>query len=166
MSDVTRVEDMPVYQRFYALAIRIVECTRDYPSDFKWLRIQVLKSSESVVANMAEGFYSQYSTEYIQCLYRCRREGRETMTHSKYARDSKILSPKTTEELLNGYENALEELAKLIASIERKVRTYGKAKPGAVREESPTYETNPPPSPHQPSTINHPNLPSDSSGAD
>lgn len=155
MSDIMRVEDMPVFQRFYELAIRMVACTRDYPADFKWLRIQKLRSSESVTANMTEGFYSQYSTEYIQCLYRCRREARETMLHSKYARDAGILSSKITEEILAGYECALEELAKLISSIERKVRAYGKAKPGAVREESAEYGTDSSTTRHQPLTINH-----------
>jgi len=131
---------MPVYQRFYELALKVAHCTRDLPSDFRWLRNQSLRSSESVVANMTEGFYSQYSTEYLQCLFRCRREARETMTHLKYAADVSQLRSDTVSGMLNEYEGALEELSRLIASIERKVRAHGKAKPNAVREESATYE--------------------------
>jgi len=89
---------------------------------------------------MTEGFYSQYSTEYLQCLFRCRREARETMTHLKYAADVSQLRSDTVSGMLNEYEGALEELSRLIASIERKVRAHGKAKPNAVREESATYE--------------------------
>jgi len=137
---ITRVEDMPVYVRLYELAIRIARLTRDIPKDFTWLRIQSLRSSESVIANMAEGFYSQYSTEYLQCLYRCRREARETMTHLKYGSDVEALPLATVNALVEPYEAALEELAKLIASIERKVRMHGKSKPGAVREDTAQYE--------------------------
>ena len=82
---IERVEDMPVFQACFALALSIEKDSRAFAVDFKWLRGQMLRSSESVCANMTEGFYSQYSTEYLQVLYRCRREGRETMTHVRYA---------------------------------------------------------------------------------
>ena len=76
MGKINRVEEMPVYQMFYNIALEVEEITRDYRSDFHWLRIQVLKSSESVCANMMEGFYTQYSTEYLHSLFYCRREAR------------------------------------------------------------------------------------------
>jgi len=162
MSKILQVTDMPVYQQFYSLAIRIAKCTREYPSDYRWLRNQSLRSSESVPANMTEGFYSQYSTEYLQCLYRCRREARETMTHIKYAGDVHILPREIVEELNSDYENSLGSLSRLIGSIERKARAYGKAKPNAVKEESPHYGSDsstinhqPFPINHQPSTISH-----------
>src|SRR5271157_725144 len=79
------VEQMPVYQAFLTLALELEKKTRGFGPDFRWLRVQMLRSSESVCANMTEGFYSQYSTEYLQALYRCRREARETMTHVSYA---------------------------------------------------------------------------------
>jgi four helix bundle protein len=106
---ITRVEDMPIFQIF-----------RVFASDLRWLRVQVLRSSESVCANMTEGFYSQYSTEYLQALYRCRREGRETMTHLHYAVGVKQLSPEQGHVLLEKYDQALSQLTNLIGSIERK----------------------------------------------
>jgi four helix bundle protein len=90
---ITRVEDMPIFQTFLGLARDVEKKSRLFTSDLRWLRTQVLRSSESVCANMTEGFYSQYSTEYLQALYRCRREGRETMTHLHYAVGVKQLSP-------------------------------------------------------------------------
>ncbi len=113
---IERVEDMPVFQACFALALSIEKDSRPFVADFKWLRGQVLRSSESVCANMTEGFYSQYSTEYLQALYRCRREGRETMSDEK------------GKALTEGYDNALTQLANLIASIERKIRQRGKTK--------------------------------------
>ncbi len=139
--------------QFYELAIRVADCTRSYPADYKWLRNQSLRSSESVPANMTEGFYSQYSTEYLQRLSRCRREARETMTHIRYATDVALLSSETANGILTSYENALEELSKLISSIERKVRSCGKAKSNAVREELALYEIRSSSNTHQPSPI-------------
>jgi four helix bundle protein len=130
------VEQMPVYQAFLTLALELEKKTRGFGPDFRWLRVQVLRSSESVCANMTEGFYSQYSTEYLQALYRCRREARETMTHISYAQSTNQLSEDIAIELHGRYEQALRQLANLTASIERKIRERGKAKPGSLLKES------------------------------
>ena len=82
---ITDVDEMPVYQALFKLATGVERATRKYGLEFRWLRIQSVRSSESVCANLTEGFYSQYSTEYLQALYRSRREARETMTHLLYA---------------------------------------------------------------------------------
>ncbi len=127
---IERVEEMPVFQACMALALSIEKSSRAFGPDFKWLRSQILRSSESVGANMTEGFYSQYSTEYLQALYRCRREGQETMTHVRYAMAVKQMSDERGLALSKGYDNALMQLASLITSIERKIRERGKAKAG------------------------------------
>jgi four helix bundle protein len=156
-----RVEEMPVYQLFYDLALRVERDTRDYGPDFRWLRNQSLRASESVCGNMTEGFYAQYSTEYLQSLFRCRREGRETTTHVSYGKDVGQLSQETAASLLAGYEEALQQLASLIASIERKIEARGKSKPsvGYVREDQDAYgspsEVPTDHSPIPPLTINH-----------
>ena len=128
---IERVEDMPVYQLFFALAQEVEQATRNLGPDFRWLRVQVLRSSESVCANMTEGFYAQCSTEYLQALFRSRREGRETTTHLKYGEAVQQLSAETTGRLLSRFEEALRQLANLIASIERKIQERGKGKPGS-----------------------------------
>lgn len=143
---IENVEDMPVYRLFYELALKIETMSRPFRSDFKWLRSQLLRASESVCANMTEGFYSQYSTEYLQSLYRCRREARETMTHLKYAADVALLSP-DEENLLSKYEDGLHQLGNLITSIERKIQSHGKAKPINALPISSID--------HKPSTIDH-----------
>jgi four helix bundle protein len=128
---IERVEQMPVYQLFFELAVEVERVTQDFGPDFRWLRVQVLKSSESVCANMSEGFYAQYSTEYVQSLYRCRREGRETTSHIRYAEAVRQLPAATAANLLSRYEDGLKQLANLISSIERKIQERGKAKPNA-----------------------------------
>ena len=152
---ITNVEDMPVFRAFYELALRVELLSRNYGSDFRWLRIQGLRSSESVCANLTEGFYYQYSTEYVQALHRSRREARETVLHLRYGVNVGQIASAEAADLLREYDGALRQLGGLIASIERKALERGKTKPGwgAVREdEEPTL---PPDFNHQPSTINH-----------
>ncbi len=78
---------MPGFGLFHERAQRLEESSRHSLPESRWLRVQVLRSSESVCANMAEGFYSQYSTEYLQSLYRCRREAREAIAHQPSTMD-------------------------------------------------------------------------------
>jgi len=150
-----RVEDMPVFQLFYSLALDVEKTSRGYPRDFGWLRGQKLRSSESVCANMTEGFYAQYSTEYLQSLFRCRREARETQTHLRYATDVAILQGNVSERLLAGYEDGVQQLNNVIGSIERKIAARGKAKPAeySLKEEGSEYACAFPLN-HSPSTIN------------
>jgi four helix bundle protein len=160
---IERVEEMPVFQRFHELAVEIEKATRGFRPDFRWLRVQVLRSSESVCANMTEGFYSQYSTEYLQALHRCRREARETLAHLRYAADTGNLPAQLLGDLHGKNEDALQQLAAVIASIERKLNERGKAKPGAsvVKEADAKHPVSmnhfPFPSsiPHPPSPMNH-----------
>jgi len=139
---IERVEERPVYQLFYRWALDVEVATRRFGQDFRWLRLQALRSSESVCANMTEGFYSQYSTEYLQCLFRCRREARETTTHLQYGIDSQQLNFEAGNRLLVKAEDGCEQLSKLISSIERKIQQRGKAKPApyTISEPQGTYE--------------------------
>ena len=141
MEKIRDVEQMPVYPAASKLALDVETQTRDFGPDFRWLRIQCLRSSESVCANMAEGFYSQYSTEYLQALHRCRREARETIAHIRYGLGVKQLDHVVGTGLISEYEDALVQLANLMASIERKMGQYGKTKsnPSTVREVEEEY---------------------------
>mgnify|MGYP003587824172 CR=1 FL=1 len=130
---------MPVYRLLYDLARRVEKETRGFPSDFKWLRSQVCRSSESAFANMREGFYSQYSTEYLQSLFRSRREAEESVGHLTYARDAEILEVGKADSLVSDYNDALGQTAGLISSIERKIATKGKGKPGHLCESACHY---------------------------
>ena len=122
------VEEMPVFQDLFRLAVDAERITKRYHADFRWLRSQTLRASESACANLTEGFYTQYSTEYLQALYRSRREARETMTHLRYALEIGRLDEDSTAVMLDRYRSALKQLAGLIASIERKIRDRGKSK--------------------------------------
>jgi four helix bundle protein len=160
MGKIERVEQMPVYQLCFRLALEVEKMTRNFGPDFRWLRIQSLRSSESVCANMTEGFYAQYSTEYLQALYRCRREARETMAHLHYAVGVQQLKESVITPLLDQYEEATIQLGNLMTSIERKIQEYGKSKSSSfqIRESAGEYDIDlyePSIVNCQPSTIDH-----------
>jgi four helix bundle protein len=135
MKNIERVEQMPIYQLFFELAIQVEKATRGFGTEFRWLRVQSLKSSESPCANMTEGFYAQYSTEYLQALFRSRREARELLTHIHYAVRIGQLGQFIAVRLADKYEEALRQLSMLIRSVERKIREYGKHKPDKMMME-------------------------------
>src|SRR3989304_5542912 len=110
---IERVEDMPVYRLFFALAIDVEQATRNFGPDFRWLRVQSLRSSESVCANMTEGFYSQYSTEYIQGWNGCRKEARKTKKPIQSQIDVAVLDEHMGARLLNEYEESVTQLSGL-----------------------------------------------------
>jgi len=136
---------MPVYGLLYDFAVDVEKQTRRFAGDFRWLRVQALRSSESSFANLSEGFYSQYSTEYLQALYRTKREARETVSHLKYSVDVEQKTASSGNALLTRYEEALRQLGNLIKSIEKKIRERGKSIPGfsKVREEHADYHPEP-----------------------
>jgi len=119
----------------------------------------MLRSSKSVCANLAEGFYAQYSTEYLQSLHRCRCEARETVTHIRYAQSVNQLQESAASPLLTRYEEGCRQLNNLIASIEQKLNVRGKGKPGFIKEPTGDYLPNSELDDDQPSTINHPPSP-------
>jgi hypothetical protein len=51
------------------------------------------------------------------------------MQHLKYAGDTGQLNETLVIEIITRYEDALRQLSALVSSIERKIKTYGKAKP-------------------------------------
>jgi four helix bundle protein len=110
----------------------------------------MLRSSESTCANLTEGFYAQYSTEFLQSLYRVLREARETILHLRCARDAGVLSGDAAEQLELRYETVGPMIGGLVSAIERKITTLGKTK-SAVREDIPAYVT----ASGEPLTTNH-----------
>lgn len=135
---IRRVEDMEAYRLCFDPALEVEKTTRGFGPDFRWQRRQLLRASESLPTQMTEGFYSQYSTEYLQALYRSRREAREVQTHLEYAANAGVLAVTS---LTSCYEDALRQISVLTSAIERKILEHGKGKPRAhsVREVSNNY---------------------------
>lgn len=79
-----------------------------------------MKSSESVAANIAEGFESQHPKEYMRALYIARREAVETKVHLTYAREAEVIEPDLCAKVTAEYDRVGQMLWGLIRSLGRR----------------------------------------------
>lgn len=121
MTQIRSVEDLDVFNLAYDLAVRIRHLTENWPRRFWWLADQVMRSSESVPANIAEGFESQHPKEYLRSVYVARREAGETKVHLKYASDAGLITTDECEALCGEYDRVGQMLWGLIRSISKRV---------------------------------------------
>ena len=78
-----------MYQKAYALAVRMFDATKKFPSDEKFgLTSQIRRSSKSVCTNLREAWAKRrYEAHFIMKLTDCAGENGETDTHLDFARD-------------------------------------------------------------------------------
>jgi len=110
-----------VFNLAYELAVRILHLTESWSCRFDWLAEQIMRSSESVAANIAEGFESQHPKEYLRSLYIARREAGETKVHLRYAHDAGLTSADECDGLCRDYDRVGQMLWGLIRSLGSRV---------------------------------------------
>ena len=99
---IKRFEDLEIWQKARELCKKIrglVETTSLMKKDFS-LRDQILKSSGSVMDNIAEGFERDGKKEFIQFLYIAKGSLGETRSQVHRSYDAKHFNEKVYEELL------------------------------------------------------------------
>lgn len=116
--------DLEVYKECRQLRISISLLTKnEFPIDEKYkLTDQIIRSSRSITANIAEGYGRYYFKENIQFCRISRASLTETLEHlitafdEKYISESKLIELKTKVDtcgrLLNGYINFLKKQQK------------------------------------------------------
>lgn len=80
-----------------------------------------MRSSESVAANIAEGFESQHPKEYLRAVYIARREAGESKVHLKYAQDAGLIKAEEREALWKEHDRIGQMLWGLIRSISKRL---------------------------------------------
>lgn len=114
-------EELDCYKVCRALRMAISLETKQWPVEEKRRLVdQIIRSSRSVTANIAEGFGRHYHTENIQFCRQARGSLTETLEHLITASDEgflpesrlAIFRPKVAEclRLLNGYINYLSRI--------------------------------------------------------
>ncbi len=89
MSVIRTAKDLIVYQKAYALAMRIFEFTKHFPPEERFaLTSQMRRSSRSVSMNLREAWAKRrYEAHFISKLTDCDAENSETDTSLDFARD-------------------------------------------------------------------------------
>lgn len=115
-------KDLEVYQLSYKLAMEIFWVTRDFPKEEKYsLTSQILESSRSVPANIAEGYAKRrYENVFKRHLNDALGSCDESKVWLDFAKDCKYLSAEKHRDLIERYENVGAKIYRLMKNW----RTY------------------------------------------
>jgi four helix bundle protein len=94
-------KDLDVYKKAYALAMRVFELSRSFPSEERFaLTGQVRRSSRSVCLNLREAWAKRrYEAHFVSKLTDCDGENSETDSSLDFAKDCGYLSVEQHAEL-------------------------------------------------------------------
>ncbi|MEO7264536.1 MAG: four helix bundle protein [Ferruginibacter sp.] len=104
--------ELPVYKSCRIFRKKISEIVKKYfpKTEDYLLKSQVLRSSRSVTANIAEGFGRFHHQENIQYCRQSRGSLTETLEHMITALDEKFIKEDIMKEINEQYQNCLKEL--------------------------------------------------------
>ncbi len=101
-----------VYQKAFALAMRIFEESKSFPAEERYsLTDQIRRSSRSICANIAEAYRKRkYPKHFISKLSDCDAENAETQTWIDFAYSCAYIS----KEINNEFLEASQEIGRLL----------------------------------------------------
>lgn len=115
-----KVEDLDVYKRLVKLVLQVHEITMLFPKfEMYELGSQLRRSSNSVAANLAEGFGNKHTNIYTECISRSQGEIRETKHHLRIASHKKYISESDFTKLYDELEICSKMLFRLDKALER-----------------------------------------------
>jgi four helix bundle protein len=109
-------EDLEVYQRLCSLHLEICELSLKFPKfELFELGSQIRRSSNSIAANVAEGWNNKHINLYLEGLNRAQAELQETKHHLSMAYRKKYLSDQTYQDYFTRYS----ECGKMLRGLEQ-----------------------------------------------
>lgn len=117
MSKIVRHQELEVYRKAFAAAMRIFEISKNFPKDETYsLTDQVRRSSRSVCANIAEAWRKRrYKAAFIAKINDAEGESAETQTWIEFAVKCEYLQKETGRELFKEYDQVISMLVSMIA---------------------------------------------------
>jgi four helix bundle protein len=110
--------EMPVWQKAHHLALEVFNITVPLPrSEDYGLTSQIRRSSNSVPANLAEGFGRNTRKDKANFYIIARGSVFETQSHLIYGQKIGYFSPETTQHLIEEYSNLCHEINKILKSL-------------------------------------------------
>jgi len=115
--------DLEVYKKSFRLHIEIHELSMTFPKfEMYELGSQIRRSSNSVPANIAEGYNNQHTNIYLEGLNRAVGEARETQHHLDAAHEKRYLDQKKFSEFDTRYTECIKMLFGLRKALLKKHR--------------------------------------------
>jgi len=113
--------DLIVWQKSHALFYMVIEDVDKFPRNYtsKLISEQLLRSSSSVSANIAEGYGSGYTQEFIHSLRIARKENAESLNWLIKCSDIQYISS----ERFHQYDGTIGEIRLMINALIKKLKT-------------------------------------------
>jgi four helix bundle protein len=113
---INNVEDLIVYKKLSDLTIEIHDLSLKFPKfELYELGSQIRRSSNSIPANIAEGFNNKHINLYLEGISRALGELRETKHHLKIAFAKKYISKNQFDHCIVRYD----ECARILKGLEK-----------------------------------------------
>ena len=118
---INNYDDLRVYNKLCDLHLDISELTFTFPNfELYELGSQIRKSSNSIPANLAEGWNNRHIKIYLEGINRSLGELRETLHHLFIAYRKKYL----TKFKYDIYKNKYNECGRMLKSLEKSLMKY------------------------------------------
>jgi four helix bundle protein len=120
---ISSFEDLDVYRKLVELHLEVHQATLEFPKyEMYELGSQVRRSSNSIPANLAEGWNNKHSNMYLEGINRALGELRETRHHLQMAFRKGHISEEIATSLLKRYDECGRMLRGLEQSVEQSIR--------------------------------------------
>lgn len=114
--------DLDIWKSGHDLLMKVYDVCMRFPEEEKYcLRRDIIRSANSVIANIAEGHGRYYFKDKIRVLYIARGEIEETQSHLRVAFSRNYISEESFKELDSGYEGLNIGINLYIKSISDKI---------------------------------------------
>ncbi len=121
MARIEKVGDLKVYRWLVDLHLRIHKLSMQFPQfELYELGSQIRRSSNSIPANLAEGFNNRHAKMYLQAISRSLGELRETQHHLLIALRKQYLPKEEYNELMDTYMQCAKMLRGIYKAMNRK----------------------------------------------
>lgn len=119
---IIRVEDLIVYAKAFEASMKIFHLSKGFPREERYsLTDQMLRSSRSICANLAEGWRKRkYKAAFIHKMWECSQEAAETQTWLAFALRCGYLNRENYEQLTDEYE----QIFAILITMERKAESF------------------------------------------
>jgi len=118
MPMLTSYQQLVVWQKSFALSIKIFKTTSKFPkSELYGLISQMRRCAVSIPSNIAEGYTRGYRQEYIQFLRTSFASGAELETQLLISKELEFIDSKTFDEINGLLTEVQKMLNKLICSL-------------------------------------------------
>ncbi|MCK4223781.1 MAG: four helix bundle protein [candidate division Zixibacteria bacterium] len=115
-ANIKSFEDLDVYKKLCELHLKISEVSLKFPKfELYELGSQIRRSSNSIPANIAEGWNNKHTNIYLESINRAQGELQETKHHLYIAYRKKYLS----EEIYREYFEKCNECGRMLRGLEQ-----------------------------------------------